>query len=771
VSDEPDSHGAYLGASRNDPSRVRAPDAERPGAGHDWAPWGGALAGSLAAVGVALLWARRAAFDVPWLSTFDSRLTGSFDPLGGPIALFSTALLLPILVYAAGYLPERLAEYGVPSRTKIRFTGLMLGFGAAIVLLATAGDLLVLFVALELTAVASFLLIGLERRAESDRSAMVALVVTVGSSLLFLVGALMVAEHLASMDIAALRARVTDGRTPTTVAVACLAAGVIGKSAQMPLHFWLPRAMVAPTPISAYLHSATLVAAGVFVLARLRFLIETSPETLSALLVIGFTSVFAGGAMALTRQGLKAILAYSTIAQYGYAMVLLALGGDDGAFGVPFFLVAHGLPKCALFMVAGCVTHARGAHRLDDAAGVLRGHPRVAFAAVVAALGLAGFPLTAGFFKDELLFAAAIHASAPGLPLLAGTAAALTVAYAGRFAIGLLRGGVDGGEPGHELPMTMTVPPMILAVLTVVGGLWLSPLSAAFSDAASIIAGGPVHLHLGYHLRAETGIAALAWAVGGLLLATRRRWEPVATIVVDAFARRVGPGALAERLRAGVARLSHLLHRTERRDLRERFASVLLPMGLLVGLGLWGAGAGELEVGTVTVDDLPLVAGLLATAAAAVAAARQVGHLALVLVLSFVGFTLALTLALEGAPDVALILVIVETVTTLLFIAVLSKMRPAVLDRARSRSNRARTAGPWVAWVGGLTAFLVAWSALGAATGDRVAWEHLRLTPAAHGGDAVTVILADFRGLDTAGEITAFAVAVLGAAAIGWARR
>jgi len=739
----------------------------RPATGYGWAPWTGALVGVVGTVLVALLWARGAAVDLPWLTIFPSRLVVTFDDLGGPVALFSTILLFPILVYAAGYLPDRFGEHGVSSRVKVRFTLLMVGFGIAMVLLATAGDLLILFVALELTAIASFLLIGLEHDEEAHRSAMVALVVTVGSSLLFLIGAFMVADELGTLQTAPLRELVAAGQSPSVLAVACLAAGVLGKSAQMPLHFWLPRAMVAPTPVSAYLHSATLVAAGVFVLTRLRFLVATSPEVLTGLAVVGFVSTFAGGAMALTRDGLKGILAYSTIAQFGYAVVLVALGGKYGTFGAPFFLVAHGVPKCALFMVAGCVTHMSGAKGLRDAAGVLRHHPPLAVAAGVAAAGLAGFPLTVGFFKDEVLFGAATH-DGPLMAALATAAAALTVGYTGRFWLGLVRG--DGGPAADRrpLPASMTIPVFALAALAVLGGVWLAPLVGTFSDAGAVVAGHPVHVDLGYHLRAESGMAAVAWVLGGLILVLLPRFQRGAERVVDAIAQRVGPAVLAARLAGAVNAISDTAHRVERRDLRDRVAAVLLPLAALVALGLWGGEHRELVVGDVGFDDLPLVAGLVVSAAAAVAAARQVEHLSMVLVLSFVGFSLSLTLALEGAPDVALILVIVETVTTILFIAVLSKLRPQILERARTRAARG---GRWVGWIAGATAFVVAWLALSSGGVDRVAWELVRLAPEAHGYDVVTVVLADFRGLDTAGEVTAFAVAVLGAAAIGWGRR
>src|SRR5690606_8678417 len=226
-----------------------------------------------------------------------------------------------------------------------RFAALMLAFALSMVLLALARDLLVLFAALELTAIASFLLIGFERDDPSARrAAMLALVVTMGSSLAFLAGALLVSMATGTTQLDALLRSERRGAVGTA-ALACLVFGSIAKSAQVPLHFWLPRAMVAPTPVSAYLHSAALVAAGVFVLMRLRPLLALEPAVIDALAWIGAASIAIGAAMALVADELKRILAYSTIAQLGHAMAMLGLGGDEGAAGAPFFLLAHGLPK------------------------------------------------------------------------------------------------------------------------------------------------------------------------------------------------------------------------------------------------------------------------------------------------------------------------------------------------------------------------------------------------------------------------------------------
>jgi hypothetical protein len=186
------------------------------------------------------------------------------------------------------------------------------------------------------------------------------------------------------------------------LAIGLMAVAALAKSAQVPFHFWLPRAMAAPTPVSAYLHSAAMVAAGVFLLQRLYPLLQRSETLLAILLAIGVTSMTVGGIISLTRDALKQVLAYSTIAQYGYVVTMLGLGAEAGAAGACYYVLAHALAKSALFLTAGSVTEATGEDRLSHLGGLWRSMPLLAVASGLAAAALAGLPLTVGFFKDEL---------------------------------------------------------------------------------------------------------------------------------------------------------------------------------------------------------------------------------------------------------------------------------------------------------------------------------------------------------------------------------
>lgn len=745
------------------------------------APWAAALATALLATALALALAfDPPRIDVPWIASLGSRLSLELDALGAALALLTAGLATPILAYSSAYLPARLAERAkgeeslragsarAPrSREPARFAALMLAFALSMVLLALARDLLVLFAALELTAIASFLLIGFERDDPSARrAAMLALVVTMGSSLAFLAGALLVSMATGTTQLDALLRSERRGAVGTA-ALACLVFGSIAKSAQVPLHFWLPRAMVAPTPVSAYLHSAALVAAGVFVLMRLRPLLALEPAVLDALAWIGAASVAVGAVLALVADDLKRILACSTIAQLGHAMALLGLGGDEGAAGVPFFLLAHGLPKSALFLVAGAITHATGATRLSELGGLARRLPSLAVSSAIAAAALAGLPLTIGYFEDELLLAAAARRG--GLPLaLAVLAGAATLAYVLRFWAGLFLGPARG-TPRREVPAAMSAPIALLAALVLLGGAVPGPLERAFERAGRFVAGASVDVHFTYRLADETVAALVAWALGLFLYASRRAWAPRLASMAAAASRALGPAALADRIaRAGRA-ASDALHRLDVRDVRARIGFVLLPTAGLVLLAvIFGA---ELPAAVAPPDreHLPVAIALAVTAVAATLVAQQRRHASVVLLLSFVGYGLAGVLALSGAPDVALVVVLVETTFALLFLAVLAHVPRAALGRSLARHRRPRYAAT-VAIAMGATVFLVVLSALGRRVEPDAVRAYLSLSELAHGADVVTVILADFRGLDTAVELTVLVMALTGARAIARGR-
>lgn len=713
--------------------------------------------------------------DSAWAPTWGLRLTFQLDGLGVLYSLLATGIGLAVVIYSAGYLPLHLHHEHRPSKDAVRFFSFLLLFMGAMVGLVTARDSMLIFLFWDVTAIASFFLIGYDnQKPESHVAAMTAMLVTGGSAICLLIGVSILQHQYGTYSLDELIA-VAETSRELTIAMILVAVAGLAKSAQVPFHFWLPRAMAAPTPVSAYLHSAAMVAAGVFLISRFSPLIALSDETLNLLLVIGFVSIAVGGILALTRDVLKQLLAYSTISQYGYVVVMLGLGGEKGAAGASFYVIAHALSKSALFLTAGAVTEATGQKALSDLGGLLRRMPALALGSAAAAAGLAALPLTVGFFKDELFFAAA-HERGRVVSILAVLAATLTVGYMCRFWFGIFAGPLRS-TPKRVSPFLIG-PVVVLGVLVIAGGIWPDPIARLAGVAAEATINQPTHVHVAYHFdtRAENVMAIVSIAAGFTLAATGSLWRPAATFVAR-LGSRIGPQIWYDRALYGLNLLSDSAHRIEVRDLRSRVSTILLPAGILVGAGtLAERNFDELRVGSFDLADLPLTMMIVIAAVAAVTATLTANHLSMALVLSGVGYSLAVAYSLFGAPDVALVAVLIETLFTLLFFGMLTLM-PDEIDhgfiqqpdptpgpaRQSNRRNRDRI----IAVIAGGFAFIVTWGVLSRPTAfESVTVDQIALTPAAHGKDIVTVILADFRGLDTMGEITVIAIAFLGIATL-----
>ncbi len=691
------------------------------------------------AVAVGVAFAGDSRWEVNWIPTWDLRLAFAADGLARLYALLATGIGLLVVVYASRYLPLHLEHHERSPDELVRFFGWLLLFMGAMVGLVLAQSLILLFVFWDLTAVASY----------------------------FLIGFVLLAQSYGTDHIPALLPEVEAAAAiPGTVAAATalVVVGALAKSAQVPFHFWLPRAMAAPTPVSAYLHSAAMVAAGVFLVGRFYPLIARIDWLLDALLIVGLGSMAVGGVLALTRDVLKQILAYSTISQYGYVVTMFGLGGEHGVAGATFYVLAHALAKSALFLAAGAVTEATGEDRLAGIGGLARRLPLLAVASGVAAAALAALPLTAGFFKDELFFAAAVEYGA-GMTMVAVAGAALTFAYIGRFWTGIFLG--RERATAHSISPALVWPVVALAVAVVFGGVWLAPFLAVVEPAVRVSLGDAVPIEAAYHfdLRAENVMALATWVVGGGLLVTRRAWWSAA-IGAAWIGDLAGPARLYALSLGGLNALSDWMHRIEVRDLRGRLAAVLFPAGLLVGLAMMTTPTvGQFSVGPLPGSELPLafLVGVAAISAVVVTISRD--HLRIALTLSCVGYSLAVVYAFLGAPDVALVAVLIETIFALLFLGMLTLMPRTILrfetKRADERTHERRDLLLGV--VATVLMFLVVWGALSRPSAQSsVVGDQIEGTPLAHGKDVVTTILADFRGFDTLGEVTVIAIVLLG---------
>ena len=729
------------------------------------APVGAAFA-LFAFLATALVWYRGGgAVDAAWAPTWGLRFDVALDGLAALYALLATGIGFLVLVYSSRYLPLYLEHEGRSESEGTRFYSFMLFFMGAMVGLAMARDLVLLFVFWDLTAVASYYLIAYDRRDDGARaSALMALLVTGITAVLLLVGALLLYAEGGTFSVPELAERVGPGPI-LTVAGLLIAVAALAKSAQVPFHFWLPRAMVAPTPVSAYLHSAAMVAAGVLLLGRVYPLLEKSQLLFDALLLVGLLSIVVGGILALTRDVLKQLLAWSTISQYGYVVFMYGLGGEYGVAAASFYVISHALAKCALFFISGAVAEATGEERLSRLGGLRKPLPLLAAASGAASAGLAALPLTIGFFKDELFFEAALERG----PLFAGFAVlgtGLTFAYVWRFWSGLFLGEPRDGTSSP--PATLVWPVAVLGGLVLLGGIFVDPFARLAEAAGAISYGVPISIEPAYHLdlRPVNLMALGTFLLGTLLVVSRPIWERGA-LAAARLGEIAGPERLYEAMVSGLNRLSDYVHRAEVRDLRSRVAAILLPAGVLVGAGILAESStrGAYRVGEVSVRDLPLLLALVAVAVAALTATYTRRHVTLALVLSSAGFVLAVVYAFFGAPDVALVVVLVETILTLLYFGA-SKLIPA--EVLRSQAELPIRAKRWrrllFSLVAGAFAFAVVWGTLSQPADMTVAQEHVELAPEAHAKDVVTAILADFRGLDTMGEISVVVLVLLGVA-------
>ncbi|HEX2183854.1 MAG TPA: hydrogen gas-evolving membrane-bound hydrogenase subunit E [Rubrobacteraceae bacterium] len=700
--------------------------------------------------------------DVAWVPSWEVRLALSLDGLAALYALLATGIGFAVLVYSSRYLPLHLEHEGRPGSDAPRFYFFVLLFMGSMVGLAMAQDLILVFVFWDLTSIASYYLIGYDgHKGESRASALMALLVTGITAVLLLVGALLLYAEHGTFSVPELARMVEPGPLLTAAGFLIVVAG-LAKSAQAPLHFWLPRAMAAPTPVSAYLHSAAMVAAGVLLIGRVYPLLQKSEPLLDALLVFGIASMAVGGVLALTRDALKQLLAYSTIAQYGFVVTMYGLGGPYGAGGAAYYVIVHAIAKSALFLTAGAVTEATGQDRLSKLGGLRGSMPLLAVSSGLAAATLTSLPLTLGFFADEFFFAAALERG-PVLVGLAVASAATTLAYTWRFWSGLFLGEVRA--VARRIPRLLIAPVVALGATGLIGGFFTGPFEGLAEAAGEVSLAAPTPLDATYHpeILPEYVMAAGAYALGTVFILTRPVWTRAA-LGVSKLGKIAGPervyGLVVHRLNL----FSDFVHRLEIRNLRGRVAAVLLPTAVLVGASVLATPtSGAYHVGPLRVEEAPLILVMLAVAVAAITTTFTRRHVTLALVLSSAGFALAVAYAFYGAPSVTLVAVLVETLLTVLLVATLKLIPYEVLHRQAELPLARTRRDVFVSVAAGAFAFVVVWGALSQPpAGQTVAEDHVRLAPQAQAKNVVTAILADFRGLDTLGEITVIALVLLG---------
>ncbi|NTU84249.1 MAG: putative monovalent cation/H+ antiporter subunit A [Chloroflexales bacterium] len=697
----------------------------------------------------------------PWAPSLGLALSLRLDGLGLLFALIICGIGALILIYAGGYLAGD-ADLG-------RLCAFLLLFMASMLGIVLADNLLLLFVFWELTSISSYLLIGFRHTdAEARGAALQALLVTGGGGLALLAGLVLMGGAGGSFELSVLLAGGGLQAHPLYLpALACVLLGAFAKSAQLPFHFWLPAAMAAPTPVSAYLHSATMVKAGVYLLARLSPLLGGTPAWAGVVGGVGAATMLVGGGLALFQSDMKRLLAYSTVSALGTMTLLIGVGGEAAITAMVVFLLAHALYKGALFMVAGAIDHEAGTRDATRLGGLWRAMPITAATAGLAALALAGAGPLLSFIGKELIFEAALELPRFGLAIAAAVALAGALFTTVALIVGL-RPFFGTARPTpqqpHEAPPGMWLGPALLAL----GGLALGLLPGSVqgllvAPAVGAVVGEPatVELSLWHGLNPALGLSALSLAAGVGLYLGWERLRGLAPLVERAGV--WGPSGWYEAALAGLNAFARWQTRLLQNGyLRLYLLTIVLATAALTGWALlagntlaWPAIAGELRFYEVGI-------ALLLLGAAGVAV-RSPGRLSTVAALGVVGYGVALIYIIYGAPDLAMTQMLVETLQVLLFVLVFYH-----LPRFQTRRHpvaRAITGLAAVLFGALMTALILAVTA----TPPESALAPFFLAeskPAAHGSNVVNVILVDFRGLDTLGEITVLAVAAIGVYAL-----
>jgi len=728
---------------------------------------------------------------VGWIPALGMELSFRLDTLSWVMTLVVGGVGALVLVYCAAYFSSTAHGLG-------RFGGVFVAFAGAMLGLVTSDDLVLLFVFWELTTVTSYLLIGhYSDRKASRRAAMQAIVVTTAGGLAMLVGVVVLGEAAGTYRLSEVVAH-PPGGTAATVAIACLLAGAATKSALLPFHFWLPAAMAAPTPVSAYLHAAAMVKAGVYLVAR--FAPAYSQHTLWrwTVVVLGAGTLLLGGYRALRQHDLKLVLAFGTVSQLGLVTLLVGLGTRATALAGLAMLGAHAMFKATLFLVVGVVDAATGTRDLRRLSGVGKELPLTALAGALGTASMIGLPPFAGYVAKEAGLEAVEHLDdhVVGLVVLVAIAvgSVLTVAYGLRLWWGAfatkravvpasalvpdsVANQVDGARaPGTTSrvatrpdaePAAVSHPSLLLvwpalvlgtlglvvAVVPHLGERYLRPYAATLPGEAG-------HLVLWAGLTPTLALTLVILACGAALFVVR---EPVEALQ----ARLMYRGPDADRVyRRSMRRLDDVaadVTATTQRGSLPLYLGIVLVV-FVVG-GLVSLLMGDAWPDAVRPWDHPAQTVLAAVAiVSAVLVARARRRLKAVILLGIGGYAVAGLFLLQGAPDLALTQVLTETVTLVVFVLVLRRLPPYFSDRPLAGSRWVRLAvGVGV----GLTVAGIALVAPGARVHAPVT-EHFADEAVGWGGgkNIVNVTLVDIRAWDTMGEISVLLVAATGVASL-----
>lgn len=701
-------------------------------------------------------------WSVPWIPQLGLAFSLRLDGLAWMFAAMVLGIGGLVVMYSHYYL-------GAHEKARRFFCYLLLFMGSMLGMVL-AGNLLLLAVFWELTSISSFLLIGFwSQRQDAREGARMALTITAGGGLALLAGIVMIGHIVGSyeLDVVLVAGETIRAHALYPWLLALVLGGVFTKSAQFPFQFWLPHAMAAPTPVSAYLHSATMVKAGVFLLARLHPVLAGTDLFFYVVSGIGALTMLVGAWNAIFQHDLKGLLAYSTISHLGLITLLFGLSTPFAVVAALFHILNHATFKASLFMAAGIIDHETGTRDMRRLGNLRRYLPYTSALAIIASLAMAGIPLLNGFLSKEMFFAQALEIQGHdlarlGVPVAAFLFAVFGVAYSLRFVHESFFGkgprAVD--QEIHEPPRFMQVPVAILAVTCVAVGIapqWtIAPMlaTAAHGVLGDNVPDYSLAVWHGFNLPLAMSLGGV---VGGVLLYFGLR----RLIDLHANVRR----SLGRRLfRLNIEALFHLARRFTHllaNDSVQRSMLALVLVAIAVGAAPFVAGWGEAAAPARIAQPMPLMAWVLWLVMVGCTLAALSLHRTRLLALIAMGGTglaVSLTFVALSAPDLALTQLLVETVTLSLMLLGLHYLPK---DSPRERSGLRRSRDAVIAIVAGGGVGALAWAMM-TRPADTIAGELLaRSLPEAFGANVVNVILVDFRGFDTFGEITVYGIAGL----------
>ncbi|MGC4410288.1 MULTISPECIES: putative monovalent cation/H+ antiporter subunit A [Rhizobium] len=686
-----------------------------------------------------------------WVPSLNLSFSWFIDGLSLTFALLITGIGTLIVLYAGGYMK------GHPQQG--RFIGFILLFMGAMLGLVVSDSFLMLFVFWELTSITSFLLIGFDHTREaSRRAALQALVVTGGGGLILLAGMIFI-WNITGVSQLSLLLSTGDALRESPFYLAALLlvlGGAFTKSAQFPFHFWLPNAMEAPTPVSAYLHSATMVKAGVYLLMRLNPVMGETPAWEILLPFFGGITLIVGSVLAVRQTDLKLMLAYTTVASLGLLVMLTGFDTEHAVEAAVLYLVAHSLFKGALFMVAGAIDHEAGTRDITRLGGLGKLMPITFTAAILSGVSMAGLPPLFGFLAKEEIYYALAGSDPRAILFTAVAVIGNALMFVIAFAVGLKPFiGKEGPTPkhAHEGPVLLWIGPLTLAILSLLGALF-SGLAHRFisSPMASAVDGEAQTVTIGLipSLGAALALSVLTVLIGLVLYLGIERLRAAVDRLVTGLG--ISPDRGFDHFIAGLVRFSTSVTRLVQNGRLETYITlsfVFIAAVLLVTPIVFN----ELPRDLVLPRDVDLheMAILVIAVIGVIAVLTAKDRLTAIVCLGIQGFAVAVIFLLYGAPDLSFTQFMVETLSVIILALVMTRLRLSLSDH---RPMAARLFDGSLAIACGLGfGLMLAASTSGPFDGSLSAFfaEHSKII--AHGANVVNVIIVDFRGVDTLGEI------------------